>query len=74
MCLAMPGKVVKITGDTAEVDFSGIKMNINIALVAGIKKGDYCLAHAGYAIEKVDKARAMETKKYLEELNAAENK
>jgi hydrogenase expression/formation protein HypC len=72
MCLAIPGKVIKKSGDMAEIDFEGLKRRINIMLVPDIKKGEYCLVHAGYAIEKIDKKYAMETKKYLEEMHAAE--
>ena len=72
MCLAIPGKVIKKQGSMAEIDFEGLKRNINIMLVPDIKKGEYCLVHAGYAIEKIDREYAMETKKYLEEMHAAE--
>jgi hydrogenase expression/formation protein HypC len=72
MCLAIPGKVIKKSGSMAEIDFEGLKRRINIMLVPDIKKGEYCLVHAGYAIEKIDEEYAMETKKYLEEMHAAE--
>lgn len=74
MCLAIPGKIIKKDGETAEIEFEGLKRRVNIMLVPGIKKGEYCLVHAGYAIEKIDKKYAMETQKYLEEMHAAEKK
>ncbi|MFP4466639.1 MAG: HypC/HybG/HupF family hydrogenase formation chaperone [Candidatus Goldiibacteriota bacterium] len=74
MCLAMPGKVLKKNKNKAVVDFNGIEMEIDITLTPEIKKGEYCLVHAGFAIEQIDEEYALESKKYLEELNAAQKK
>ncbi|HRU39031.1 MAG TPA: HypC/HybG/HupF family hydrogenase formation chaperone [Candidatus Goldiibacteriota bacterium] len=71
MCLAIPGKVIKKSGETAKIEFDGLRRNVNIMMVPDIKKGEYCLVHAGFAIEKIDRKYAMETAKYLEEMNAA---
>lgn len=53
MCLAIPGKILKIKDQIAEVDFDGIVKDINIALV-NVQKGDFVMVHAGFAIEKMD--------------------
>jgi hydrogenase expression/formation protein HypC len=74
MCLAIPGKVITKEESLADIDFGGVKRKVNIMLVPDIKPGDYCLVHAGFAIERIDEAYAMETKKYLEEMYAAEDK
>ena len=50
MCLAIPGKVIKITGDTAEIDYDGIKKEAKIPFITP-KIGDTVLVHAGFAIE-----------------------
>ncbi|HBI16658.1 MAG: Hydrogenase expression/formation protein [Candidatus Moranbacteria bacterium GW2011_GWF2_34_56] len=55
MCLAFPGKIKNISGQNATVDFDGIEKEINISLLSDIKKGEYVIVHAGFAIEKVDK-------------------
>ena len=55
MCLAFPGKIKKISGQNAMVDFDGIEKEINISLISDAKKGDHIIVHAGFAIEKVDK-------------------
>ncbi len=62
MCLAVPGRVVEIDGEVAQVDFGGIRREASLALVAkmGIKVGDYVLVHTGYAITKVDEKEAEE--------------
>ncbi len=57
MCIAMPGKVVAIRGDTATVDFSGNRVETDIRLV-DVKVGDYVLVHAGCAIETVKEEQA----------------
>lgn len=59
MCLAYPGKIEKIKGDKAIIDFSGIKKEANISFVK-IKKGDFVIVHAGFAIQKMGKEEAME--------------
>ncbi len=60
MCLAIPGKIISIDGNTAIVDFDGIKQEIIIALVLNPEVGKYVIIHAGYAIEQMDEKDAME--------------
>ena len=57
MCVAYPGKVIKINDRTAEVDFSGNVANVKIGLV-DVKVGDFVLVHAGMAIEAMDEEKA----------------
>lgn len=52
MCLAIPGKIVDMTGKKAIVDFQGIQKEINISLVK-VSLGDYVIVHAGFAIERL---------------------
>lgn len=67
MCLAVPGKIVKINGDIAKVDYGGIVRNANISLV-DVKEGDYVIVHAGFAIQVLDEREAKETIKIFEEI------
>jgi len=60
MCLAIPGKIVSIDGNTALVDFDGIEQEVIIALVLNPEVGKYVIIHAGYAIEQMDEKDAME--------------
>ncbi len=60
MCLAVPGIIKKIDGDFADVDFGGVRKKINVSLVEA-SQGEYILAHAGFAIEIMDKTNAEET-------------
>jgi hydrogenase expression/formation protein HypC len=68
MCLAIPAKVKHIEGETAEVDFGGVSKKISLGILSGVRKGDYVLVHAGFAIGKVDKTEAEDTLKALQEL------
>lgn len=58
MCLAIHGKIVEVLGETALVDFGGIKKKVNITLVPGAGINDYVLVHVGFAIQKVDEKAA----------------
>lgn len=60
MCLAIPGKVVSIVGDQADIDFGGVIRNANIAMVEA-DVGDWVIIHAGFAIEKLDEDEAQKT-------------
>jgi hydrogenase expression/formation protein HypC len=73
MCLAYPGKVVKVDGDFARVDFGEgtIKEGVNVSLVEA-KIGNYVLVHAGYAIQIVDEAEAQQTLEYWRQILAAD--
>ncbi len=61
MCLAIPGKIIKVSGNTALVDFDGIIQNVIVALIPNPQIGTYVIVHAGYAIETVDEKRALES-------------
>ncbi|MFW6141955.1 MAG: HypC/HybG/HupF family hydrogenase formation chaperone [Candidatus Saliniplasma sp.] len=57
MCLAVPGKIQKIDGDNARIDFGGVTRDANISLV-DVEVGDYVIVHAGYAIQYLDEEEA----------------
>ena len=61
MCIAVPGKVLKVDGDVATVSFGGSVREANLDLVEGIQEGDYVIVHAGFAIRKLDEREAAET-------------
>ena len=60
MCLAIPGKIVKIEGDMADVDFGGVTRKANIAMVEA-DVGMWAVIHAGFAIQIMDEEDAQET-------------
>ena len=69
MCLAVPGKVKKIEEKVATVDFGGVEKKVSLGILDGVKKGDFVLIHAGFAIGKVGKKDAEDIKKAIKELN-----
>lgn len=67
MCLAIPGKVLSISGKTAETDFGGITREVNVSLV-DTHPGEWVVVHAGFAIQVMDEQEATETLKLWEKL------
>jgi len=70
MCLGIPGQIVEIVDDVnqlARVDVSGVKRNVNIALVRseGIAPGDWVLIHVGFAMSKISEQGAEEQMRML---------
>jgi hydrogenase expression/formation protein HypC len=67
MCLAVPGKIVKIENQIddifrfAKVSFNGIIKDVNLAMVPEANVGDYVLVHVGSAISVVDEEEAKTT-------------
>ncbi len=75
MCLAVPGRVVDLTGDdpafrSANVDFCGIRKSINLAFTPEAVVGDYVLVHVGFAISRIDASEAHRTFAYLKSIGA----
>jgi hydrogenase expression/formation protein HypC len=68
VCLGIPARILSIEGELADVEIGGAVRKANIQLVPDAKIGEYVLLHAGFAIQKLDEADALETLKLLEEL------
>ncbi len=77
MCLAVPGKVVEITGEgelrMGQVDFSGVRRQACLAYVPEVRIGDYVLVHVGFAISRIDERSALETLAALAEIGQLED-
>lgn len=65
MCLARPAKIKSIDRDSALADFGGVEKKISLGVLSGIRKGDYVLVHAGFAIGKLRSREARDTFKAL---------
>ncbi|MCB1914197.1 MAG: HypC/HybG/HupF family hydrogenase formation chaperone [Rhodocyclaceae bacterium] len=62
MCLAIPARVVALTGgDNAKVDLGGVRREISLALVEDVAVGDYVIVHVGYALSRLDADEAART-------------
>ena len=68
MCLAIPGRIVESDGLMAKVDVGGTKKEASLMLLDDVTVGDYVIVHAGFAIQKVDEAEAMESLKVVDEI------
>lgn len=68
MCLGIPGKILEINGEMARVDVAGTVKEANVSLMASVRKGEFVIIHAGFAIEHVDEEKAEETLRLIKEI------
>jgi hydrogenase expression/formation protein HypC len=68
MCLAIPVRVISISGTDADIEIGGVNRRISITLTPEAKIGDYVLLHTGYSIKVIDEAEARDTLKLLDEI------
>jgi hydrogenase expression/formation protein HypC len=61
MCLAIPSKIIKIEDNVATIDVEGVKRKVSLLLLEDAMVGEYVIVHAGFAIQRIDEAAAMET-------------
>ena len=69
MCLSVPAQVIKIDGQMADVSIGGAVFKAGLHMVDDVRKGDYILLHAGFAIQKISEEEALETLRLLKELD-----
>jgi hydrogenase expression/formation protein HypC len=73
MCLAVPGKILSISGEdpltrVARVNFGGIVKEANLAYTPEAQIGDYVIVHVGFALNTVDPEEAQKVFEYLREM------
>jgi hydrogenase expression/formation protein HypC len=65
MCLAVPGRVTRITGRDetlmAQVDFAGVTREVCLQYVPEAEVGDWVVVHVGFALQRLDEQSARET-------------
>ena len=54
-------KIIKIEGAKGTAAAEGLRREVDLQFLKDVKKGDYVIIHAGFAIEKVDRKKAKET-------------
>lgn len=79
MCLAIPGKIVEITGDepltrTAKVSFGGSIKEVSLAYTPEAAVGDYIMVHVGFALSVVDEEEAAQVFEILKQMSEVEEK
>ena len=77
MCLAVPGRVIEITGEdpcfrTGRVSFGGVIKQVSLACVPEARVNDYVLVHVGMALSVVDEEEAAAVFRYLQEMGEME--
>jgi len=77
MCLGVPGKIIELFEENgfrmAQVDFNGVIIKTCVETTPNVKKGDYIIVHAGFAINRLDEKEALETLSMLKEIEKAGN-
>ena len=73
MCLAVPGKLLEISGTddlsrSGKVSFGGVLKEVSLAFVPQAQVGDYLTVHVGVALSVVDEAEALQVFEYLRQL------
>ncbi len=77
MCLGIPGRVVEVLegngGMLALVDVLGAKRPINLGMLEemDVEPGEWVLIHMGFALERIDEARAEKAMSGLELMGQA---
>jgi hydrogenase expression/formation protein HypC len=62
MCLALPARVIEVRDElNAVVELGGVHKSISLALVDGIRPGDFVIVHVGYALTRLDPDQAEAT-------------
>ena len=75
MCLAVPGKIISISGRdplerTGRIDFGGIIKEASLAYVPESVVGDYVIVHVGFALSRVDEAEAEKIFEYVRQMES----
>jgi hydrogenase expression/formation protein HypC len=80
MCLALPGRIIKIDEEnpsspfrTGKVEFDGLVKAVDLTCVPQVEVGDYVMVHAGLAISKIDRDEAQRVFSYLKEVELEAN-
>ncbi len=70
MCLAVPARVLAVEGQNAEVDLSGVRLRVSVALTPDVRIGQYVLLHTGFSIGVLDEDEAQETLALFDQIAA----
>ena len=68
MCLAIPLRLVELNGKEAVAEANGVRRTIRIDFIPDPKVGDYVIAHAGFAIERMKEQQALDNLRAIQEV------
>ncbi|MFC1979617.1 HypC/HybG/HupF family hydrogenase formation chaperone [Chloroflexota bacterium] len=70
MCVAIPYKVLEITGNgRAEIEVGGARHEVSTLLVPDAKIGDYVLVYLGSATTRIEEGEAIEVMRLYQEIS-----
>ena len=62
MCLGVPGRILEVNGQIAQVDFFGVRRETRLDIIdEPVAPGDYILNHVGFAIRRIPSDEIEET-------------
>ena len=68
MCLAVPLKLTEIDGNEGVAERDGVSRRVRLDFIKEPRLGEYVIIHAGFAIERLNEAKALEDIKAAEEI------
>ncbi len=70
MCLSIPSQIEEIDeNNVALVDTMGVKRKVSLDLInEPVEVGDFVLIHVGFAMNKIDKERALDSLELYKEI------
>ncbi len=73
MCLAVPMRIIRITGHLACCEAKGVRRDVSLTLLADhdVAVGDHVLVHVGYAIQTITPDDAKSTWDLFDEITTA---
>ena len=71
MCLAVPLRLIEINGNNAVGEAMGMRREVRVDFIPEPKIGDYVMVHAGFAIERLEEAQALEDLETWEDIQNA---
>jgi len=72
MCLAIPAKITRIDeSGQGTASYIGSEVKVNLSLVPQVKRGDWVIIHAGFAISVMNAKEARATLRLFKELAEA---
>lgn len=73
MCLAIPGKIISVSGTDplermGKINFGGVVKEASLACVPEAGVGDYVIVHVGFALSRVDEEEAKKVFEYIKQM------
>ena len=59
MCLAVPFKIIELSGKEAVGESLGLRRRMRVDFIDRPRIGDYVIVHAGFAIERLAEQQAL---------------